>query len=102
MKSHWIVRVLLSLVLVPSISHALDVPVKWLDNNPSPVSTGVSWGVPFAKGSTPKTQTFALTSADGKALPLQNWPLAYWADGTIKWMGFATVAGPDATGPLKL
>jgi hypothetical protein len=25
-------------------------------------------------------------------LPLQQWPLAYWPDGSIKWTGFATVA----------
>jgi hypothetical protein len=48
-----------------------------------------------------KEQTFTLT-ADGKSLPLQSWPLAYWPDGSIKWTGFATVAGAGAAGPLKL
>jgi hypothetical protein len=102
MKSHWVVRLLLVLIFVPSGSQAADVPIKWLDNDSPGVATGVSWGVPFTKGQTQKTQTFALTSADGKSLPLQNWPLAYWADGSIKWMGFATVAGPQTQGQLKL
>jgi hypothetical protein len=40
-----------------------------------------------------------LTAADGKALPVQTWTLAYWPDGSIKWTGFAAVAGP-ASGAL--
>ena len=56
-------------------------------------------------------QAFTLVSSDGKNLPLQTWPLAYWPDGSMKWSGFATVAGAQsstgtvgfkATGELKL
>src|SRR5579872_4613424 len=65
-------------------------PVKWLDAAPPALETGVTWGVPFARGTVRREQTFTLT-ADGKALPLQSWPLAYWPDGTIKFSGFATV-----------
>ena len=36
----------------------------------------------------------------GKSVPLQQWPLAYWPDGSIKFSGFATVAG--AAGPFRL
>jgi len=36
----------------------------------------------------PKDQAFALATADGKALPLQTWSLAYWPDGSLKWSGF--------------
>ncbi|WP_414664307.1 exo-rhamnogalacturonan lyase family protein [Horticoccus sp. 23ND18S-11] len=74
------------------------VPLTWLGQTPAPLPTGVSWGVPWPQGALPKTQAFALTAADGKALPLQTWPLAYWPDGSLKWSGFATVAGPEATG----
>ena len=35
------------------------------------------------RGTVRKEQTFTLTTADGKALPLQNWPLAYWPDGSM-------------------
>jgi len=47
-------------------------------------------------------ETFTLTGADGKTLPLQNWPLAYWPDGSMKFIGFATVAGPSNSGAFKL
>jgi hypothetical protein len=77
-------------------------PVGWLGGAPPSLETGVSWGVPWPRGTVRKEQTFSLTSADGKALPLQSWPLAYWPDGTIKWTAFATVAGAAAGGALKL
>jgi len=81
---------------------AAEVPVKWLDPAPPALPQGVSWGVPWAKGTVQKGQAFSLKSADGKAMPLQSWPLAYWQDGSIKWTGFATVAGPDSGNALTL
>jgi hypothetical protein len=47
-------------------------------------------------------QQFSLTAADGKELPLQSWTLAYWPDGSIKWTGFATVAGPGNAGEFRI
>lgn len=86
------------LLASPAAALAVAPPVdlKWLDGTPPATPIGVSWGVSWPKGEVPKTQTFALTSADGKPLPVQTWPLAYWPDGSIKWTGIATVAGPDA------
>src|SRR5947209_3982122 len=85
--------------------HAAPEPVSltWL-GNPSQLEmkTGVSWGVPWPKGAVAKNQSFALRSADGKTLPLQTWPLAYWPDGSLKWSGFATVARPETNGTLQL
>jgi hypothetical protein len=72
------------------------VAVNWVGAAP-PLASGVSWGVPWPQGAVDKTQAFALTGADGKALPLQTWPLAYWPDGSLKFSGFATVA--QAAGP---
>jgi hypothetical protein len=102
-------RLRIRLVLVVSLcavlvrqSFAAEVPVKWLDPAPPAVSQGVSFGVPWAKGTVQKDQVFSLKTADGKPLPLQNWPLAYWQDGSIKWTGFATVAGPDSGNALTL
>ena len=69
------------------------VPINWLDRTAPGTETGVSWGVPWARGTVRREQTFALTSSDGKSLPLQAWPLAYWPDGSIKFSGFATVTG---------
>ena len=69
------------------------VDVKWLGGPPR-LDAGVSFGVPWPRGTVRKEQTFTMTAADGKSLPLQSWPMAYWPDGSMKFTGFATVAGP--------
>ena len=62
------------------------VSVHWLGGPAPPIESGVSWGVPWRRGTVRKDQSFALTAADGKALPVQTWTLAYWPDGSIKWL----------------
>lgn len=79
-----------------------QVPIGWLGGTPAQVPTGVSFGVPFARGAVQKTQAFTLMTSDGRALPVQTWPLAYWPDGSLKWTGVATVGGPDVRGDLRL
>lgn len=79
-----------------------EVPVNWLGGTPAAIPVGVSWGVPWPKGTVTKEQAFSLATADGKNLPVQTWPLAYWPDGSLKWSGFATVAGAAAAGPFHL
>jgi hypothetical protein len=74
--------------------------IAWLGGAAPGIETGVSWGVPWPRGAVRPEQAFALSANDGKALPLQSWPLAYWPDGSIKFTGFATVTG--ATGPFRL
>jgi len=78
------------------------VPIKWLGDTPAPLTTGVSFGVPWPRGEVPKTQAFTLITADNHTLPVQTWPLAYRPDGSLKRVGVATVAGPETTGELKL
>jgi len=78
------------------------VSVHWLDGAAPVAETGVSWGVPWPRGAYKKEQTFTLSAADGKALPLQTWPLAYWPDGSLKWSGMATVAAAGAAGPFRV
>ncbi|MEO7599292.1 MAG: hypothetical protein ABIV50_10195, partial [Opitutus sp.] len=80
----------------------IDVPIGWLGGTPAPVSTGVSFGVPSLRGAVQKTDRLVLATADGRELPTQTWPLAYWPDGSIKWTGVATVAGPELTGGIRL
>jgi hypothetical protein len=94
--------ILFSYAILLRLSAAAEVPVKWLDPAPPAMPQGVSWGVPWTKGMVQKNQAFSLKTADGQALPLQTWPLAYWQDGSIKWTGFATVAGPDTGKTLTL
>src|SRR5579862_194145 len=93
---------ILSVILISSVALADDVRLNWLEGPPPAVGAGVSWGVPFKQGEVKKDQEFNLTTEPGKGLALQDWPLAYWPDGSIKWMGFATVAGNDAGGAAKL
>jgi hypothetical protein len=88
--------------LLPCAATAADVSVNWLGGTPAPITSGVSWGVPWAKGAVQKNQAFTLTTADGKILPLQSWPLAYWQDGSVKWSGFATVASPQMSNSFTL
>jgi hypothetical protein len=76
-----------------------NVTVNWVGGAPA-VSTGVSWGVPWPQGAVRKDQAFALAGPDGKSLPLQSWPLAYWPDGSLKFTGFASVA--KAAGPYVI
>ena len=72
-----------------------SIELKWLGDKPPAMPMGVSWGVPWPQGKVRKDQAFTLTTAEGKSLSLQSWPLAWWPDGSIKWSGFATLAGPE-------
>jgi hypothetical protein len=77
------------------------VELAWLGAEPPHIDSGVSWGVPWPQGAVARGAAFKL-SAQGKELPLQSWPLAYWPDGSLKWSGFATVAPAGMTGPVTL
>lgn len=95
---------LLSITQTPASTPAINdstVVLNWLDNHKQLLPVGVSWGVPWPKGTVKKNQVFTLTGADQSNIPLQTWPLAYWPDGSLKWSGFAAVVGPG-TGSLKL
>src|SRR5215218_6979331 len=69
-----------------------QVELRWIDSNSATQPVGVSWGVPWARGTVRKEQTFTLTNAEGKTIPVQTWTTAYWPDGSVKWTGFATVS----------
>src|ERR1017187_5701092 len=86
----------------PLFASARDVAIDWLDGTAPAAEIGVSFGVPWPRGAVRRDQAFSLSAGDGASLPLQSWTLAYWPDGSIKWTGFATVAGPLSRGPLKL
>jgi len=77
------------------------VSLGWLGEKAPALGSGLSWGVPWARGVVRRGQTFLLESAAGP-LPLQTWPLAYWPDGSVKWTGHATVAAANAAGPFHL
>ncbi|KAF8598894.1 hypothetical protein BDV93DRAFT_526494 [Ceratobasidium sp. AG-I] len=71
------------------------VDLHWVDGKaPATTATSSAWGVPWAKGEIDKSTAIALTTSDGKSVPVQSWPLAYWPDGSLKWTGH-TIA-PDS------
>lgn len=78
-----------------------DIPLHWLWPDSSDAAVGVSWGVPFDRGTVKKNQAFSLVTRSGEVIPLQSWPMAYWPDGSLKWSGFAAVAAPGG-GPVTL
>jgi hypothetical protein len=92
--------IVLLFALLPG-ARAGSVSLHLLDGKPLDLDSGVSFGVPWPQGSVSRDATFRL-SAQGKTLPLQSWPLAYWPDGSIKWTGFATVVPAGLAGPETL
>ncbi|MGQ3053167.1 MAG: exo-rhamnogalacturonan lyase family protein, partial [Roseateles sp.] len=53
-------------------------------------------GLPWPRGQHKKDQAFHALDSQGKPLPLQTWPLAWWPDGSLKWTAHALPAGVDA------
>ncbi|CAM5662876.1 hypothetical protein SVIOM342S_08365 [Streptomyces violaceorubidus] len=54
---------------------------------------GSTVGVPWPRGTFQADQSFAVTDADGGAVPVQSWPLAHWPDGSLKWTAHAVGSG---------
>ncbi|GAA3356713.1 hypothetical protein GCM10017744_024440 [Streptomyces antimycoticus] len=72
------------------------VDITWLEDGGLGAAAGSTFGVPWPKGAHPGDRTFALTTADGKEVPLQTWATAHWPDGSLKWTAHA--AGEGLTG----
>jgi hypothetical protein len=85
----------------PTTAVADGVALRLLDGEALRLDSGVSFGVPWPKGSVKRDATFALSAGD-RQLPLQSWPLAYWPDGSLKWSGFATVVPAGLNAPFNL
>jgi hypothetical protein len=56
--------------------------LQWLE---TPCRQGVSWGVPWSRGTVAEGTRFAL--ADDT--PVQSWTTATWPDGSVKWSAHA-------------
>ncbi|HWA09811.1 MAG TPA: Tat pathway signal sequence domain protein [Opitutaceae bacterium] len=103
MKTHrpfLLTAILGCLALAPAALLAQSASANWLEANAPATAVGVSFGVPWARGALKAGQSLAVSTADGRKLPAQTWPLAYWPDGSIKWTGVATIAG--AEGPFTV
>ncbi|MFE7380328.1 Tat pathway signal sequence domain protein [Streptomyces zhihengii] len=72
------------------------VTLGWLESGGLGAAPGTTLGVPWPKGAYPGNQKFALSTADGKQVPVQSWPLAQWPDGSLKWSAHAVGAETTA------
>ncbi|MEJ2614292.1 MAG: hypothetical protein P8Z35_05000, partial [Ignavibacteriaceae bacterium] len=78
------------------------IKISWLGGNPPALSSGVSWGVPLPEGKIDQSTDFSLKDARGQVLPVQSWPLAYWPDGSLKWVGLSTVVDTNSGTAFEL
>ncbi|MFH8287342.1 exo-rhamnogalacturonan lyase family protein [Streptomyces antibioticus] len=69
------------------------VTLDWLEDGGLGAAPGSTLGVPWPQGLHPEGRTFAVTDVDGKAVPVQSWPLAHWPDGSLKWTAHAVGSG---------
>ncbi|MFZ1806132.1 MAG: Tat pathway signal sequence domain protein, partial [Cyclobacteriaceae bacterium] len=96
---------LIILIILQNLIFAQDVdPIKlsWLGGNPPALSTGVSWGVPLPEGKIDPSSSYKLTNDHGENMPTQYWPLAYWPDGSLKWVGLSTVVDSNSGTSFQL
>ncbi len=76
--------------------------VRWLDGTGPGAPFGVTWGVPWPRGTVAPATAFALRDGRGAAIPLQSWVLARWPDGSIKWSGHAIAVNGQLDVPFTL
>lgn len=63
--------------------------LHWLEGAAPATTPGATWGVPWPQGAVDKDQAFALSTDDGKSVPVQTWTIATWPDGSAKWTACA-------------
>jgi len=85
-----------------SAQETAPVKLSWLGGKSPELSTGVSWGVPLPEGKVAPSSSYSLKNGEGKSMPVQSWPLAYWPDGSLKWVGLSTVVGAHADTVFEL
>ncbi|WP_338701746.1 Tat pathway signal sequence domain protein [Streptomyces sp. Q6] len=83
-------------------SAAGSAELHWLEGSTPRAHTGVTWGVPWARGTYRPDQTFALTAADGTPVPVQSWVTGSWPDGSVKWTAHAIAADAPASATYQL
>jgi hypothetical protein len=79
-----------------------DDALYWLGGKTPVQAPGVTWGRAWPRGRQAAGASFALTTSDGAAVPLQSWPLAYWPDGSLKWTAHAIPADAPLAASYRL
>ncbi len=77
-----------------------DVPLHWIGEAPRG-DKPVTFGVPFNPGEFSGNQTLILKDGDGKEIATDQWVLANWHDGSVKWMAMAGMI-PHGSTDLKV
>ncbi|WP_199547833.1 Tat pathway signal sequence domain protein [Streptomyces sp. N35] len=99
-QTSWLLGAQEARAAAPEAPAAADpVTISWLEDGGLGAAAGSTFGVPWTKGTHDEGTDFALATADGKAVPVQTWPTAYWPDGSLKWTAHAV--GPAAAGAEK-
>ena len=57
----------------------------------------VTFGTPWERGELDRKEQLTLTGASGKSYPVQQKTLAYWPDGSVKWMALEGVLDTSET-----
>src|SRR3712207_3804989 len=53
--------------------------LSWLEGGaPAALAGGTTFGVPWPRGAFTRDQAFALSTADGTAIPVQTWATGFW------------------------
>jgi hypothetical protein len=73
------------------------VELHWIEGGTPAHLPGAVCGVPWPRGVLQPGQELCLAEPGGRPVPHQSRPLAYWPDGSIKWL--AVGVGPDAASP---
>ncbi|MFF3501064.1 Tat pathway signal sequence domain protein [Streptomyces sp. NPDC003247] len=78
---------------LPDLEGHDPVTLRWLEKDaPAELAAGVTWGVPWPRGSFAPDQEFALTTEGGDPVAVQSWPTGWWPDGSVKWTAHAVAA----------
>lgn len=70
------------------------IALSLLQGKPA-MAVGTTFGVPMHRGALSVKTPVHLRRQDDVVMPAQTWPLAYWPDGSVKWIGVAAVLGPS-------
>lgn len=81
----------------------LNIPA-WQDAGHPQVSqtTPLTSGLPLAQSLLTASTPVTITDASGRDIPHQITPLAFWIDGSFKWVSITLLAGPQDQLPYKL
>lgn len=78
------------------IAPSIDTPLHWIGDVPAG-DAPVSFGIPFDPGAVKAATPLLLASDSQESIPFDSWPMAYWPDGSVKWMAVSAVIPAGST-----